>query len=297
MKDYLIKATAFSATVRVYCARTTEIVEHAREIHDTWPAATAAFGRTLTATLLMGSMNKGSQTVTVQIDGGGPIGKIITNANALGNVRGFVSNPQVHMSTNAGKLAVGHVVGNNGTIQVTKDLQLKELFTSTAELQTGEIAEDFTYYFAKSEQVPSSVGLGVLVGEDNKVISSGGFILQIMPGCTEATLQILESNIQKMKPVSDLIEHGYTPEQIVRELVGSEFSILETMPVSYACDCSKTRFEKGIISLGLDEIESMIQDNEPIETTCHFCKKTYNFSVDELKDIYTYLTENQKASS
>lgn len=285
MKDYLVKAYAFNGTVRIYSAVTTELVEHARQIHDMWPAATAALGRTLTVSVIMGAMYKGEQTLSIRIDGGGPIGKIYTTANAHGDVRGFVSNPQVHMSTNTGKLAVGSVVGNQGFIHVTKDLKVRDTFTSSAELQTGEIAEDFTYYFAKSEQIPSSVGLGVLVNDDNSVCASGGFILQIMPGCKDETLTQIEQTIKSLKPVSDMIQNGMSPEDIVNELTKGDHEFVETMDLHYTCDCSKERFAKGIISLGEKEIQEMIDENKPIDTVCHFCGNEYHFDIPELIEL------------
>lgn len=287
MNDYLVKAYAFDGTVRIYGARTTELVEEARQIHDTWPAATAALGRVLTATVIMGAMYKEDQELSVQIDGGGPIGKIIATTNARGEVRGMVSNPQVHMSTNAGKLAVGHVVGNNGFLHVTKDMKVRDMFTSSAELQTGEIAEDFTYYFAKSEQIPSSVGLGVLVNDDNSVLAAGGFILQVMPGCKQESLAEIETNIKAMKPVSDLIQHGATPEDLIQELTHGKHEFVEHMDLHYACDCSKERFTRGLISLGEKELEEIVAEGNPIETTCQFCGKHYHFDLDELKSIHS----------
>lgn len=282
MKDYLVKAYAFDGTVRIYAASSTNLCEEARKIHDTWPAATAALGRTLTASVIMGAMYKEDQTLTIQIDGGGPIGKIITTTNAKGEVRGTITNPHVHMSTNLGKLAVGSVVGNAGFIHVTKDVKIRDTFTSSAELQSGEIAEDFTYYFAKSEQIPSSVGLGVLVNDDNSVMASGGFILQVMPGCKKETLDEIEGSIQALKPVSELIQNGYTPEMIVDEITKGNHEFIEKMDLKYVCDCSKERFAKGIISLGEPEIREMIDEGNDIETTCHFCGKQYHFTVEEL---------------
>jgi molecular chaperone Hsp33 len=283
MKDYLVKAYAFDGTVRIYAASTTILCEEARVIHDTWPAATAALGRTLTASVIMGAMYKEDQTLSIQIDGGGPIGKIIATCNAHGEVRGVVSNPHVHMSTNAGKLAVGSVVGNNGYIHVTKDVKIRDTFTSSTELQTGEIAEDFTYYFAKSEQIPSSVGLGVLVNDDNSVLASGGFILQIMPGCKEKTLETIETNIKAIKPVSELIQKGYSPDDIVNEITKGDHVLIEQMDLKYSCDCNKDRFAKGLLSLGETELQEMIEEDKEIETTCHFCGKQYYFSIEELK--------------
>ena len=284
MRDYLVKAYAFNGTVRIYAASTTQLVEEARQIHQTYPAASAAFGRLLTASLIMGAMYSENQTLTIRINGNGPIGKMITKVDAHGHVKGTVENPQVHYSYKD-KLAVGMVVGNNGYIHVTKDLKIRDVFTSSSELQTGEIAEDFTYYFAKSEQIPSSVGLGVLVNETNEVFASGGFILQAMPGVKEETLIKIEENIKAMRPISELINEGKTPEQIVEEITKGDHEFVEEMPLSYECDCSKNRFSSGLATLDNEELDSMIEDNEPIEVTCDFCKTHYHFSIDEIKEI------------
>lgn len=284
MNDYLVKAYAFGGTVRIYAATTTNLVEEARKIHDTYPAASAAFGRVLTASLIMGAMYKGDQTLTIRIDGGGPIGKIIASVNANGIVKGVVENPHVHIS-DKNKLAVGMIVGNNGFIHVTKDLKVRDVFTSSAELQTGEIADDFTYYFAKSEQIPSSVGLGVLVNENNEVFASGGFILQVMPGVKDETIAKIETNINSMKPISELIKENYRPEDIINFITKGSHELVDEMPLKYECDCSKERFENGLATLDIKELESIINDGETIEIQCEFCKAKYNFSIDELKNI------------
>ena len=284
MNDYLVKAYAFDGTVRIYGALTTNLVEEARKLHGTWPAASAAFGRVLTASLIMGAMYKDDQTLTVRINGGGPVGEIIAAVDAHGHVKGTIENPEVHLSKKE-KLAVGMAVGNNGYIHVTKDLKMKNVFTSSAELQTGEIADDFTYYFAASEQIPSSVGLGVLVNEKNKVSASGGFILQVMPGCKEETLKKIEKNIGEMKPISELIRTNNKPEDIVNLITKGDHKFVEEMPLSYSCDCSKERFEKGLSSLGKKEIQKFINEGDPVEITCEFCKKDYSFSTEELKKI------------
>ncbi|HKL47679.1 MAG TPA: Hsp33 family molecular chaperone HslO [Candidatus Izemoplasmatales bacterium] len=284
MKDYLVKAYAFGGTVRIYSARTTQLVEQARNIHKTYPAASAAFGRLLTNSLIMGAMYSEDQTLTIRINGNGPIGTMITSVDAHGHVKGTVENPQVHYSYKD-KLAVGMVVGNQGYIHVTKDLKIRDTFTSSAEIQTGEIAEDFTYYFAKSEQIPSSVGLGVLVDENNKVFASGGFILQIMPGAKDETITKIENNIKAMKPISELINDCKTPEEIIEEITKGDHEIVEEMPLSYVCDCNKERFKNGLSTLDNGELESMIDDGEDINITCDFCKKQYSFTVDDIKEI------------
>lgn len=284
MNDYLVKAYAFDGTVRIYAASTTNLVEEARKMHGTWPAASAAFGRVLTASLIMGAMYKDDQTLTIRINGGGPVGEINAVVDAHGHVKGTIQNPEVHFSKKD-KLAVGMAVGNNGYIHVTKDLKVRNVFTSSAELQTGEIADDFTYYFAASEQIPSSVGLGVLVNEMNIVFASGGFILQVMPGCKEETLKKIEKNISEMKPISELINDNYSPEDIINEITKGDHEFVEEMPLSYQCDCSKDRFAKGLQSLGKEELAKFVNEGNPIDITCHFCKKQYSFSNEELNDI------------
>ncbi len=281
MNDYLVKAYAFDGTVRIYAATTTKLVDEARQIHGTWPAASAALGRVLTVSLIMGAMYKGDQTLTIRINGGGPIGEIVSVANAHGSVKAIVENPEVHFSQKD-KLAVGLVVGNDGFIHVTKDLKIRDVFTSSAKLQTGEIGDDFAYYFAVSEQIPSSVGVGVLVNENNEVFASGGFILQVMPGAKEETLQKIEQNISKMRPISELISENKKPEDIIEMITKGDHEFVEEMPLSYLCDCTKERFEKGLISLGKQELGEMITDDSSIEIVCHFCKKKYEFTIGEL---------------
>ncbi|MBN2540822.1 MAG: Hsp33 family molecular chaperone HslO [Bacilli bacterium] len=284
MNDYLIKAYAFNGTVRIYAASTTNLVEEARQIHGTWPAASAAFGRLLTASLIMGAMYKEDQMLTIRIDGGGPIGEMVTVVDAHGTIKGTIENPEVHISQKD-KLAVGMVVGTNGFIHVTKDIKIRDTFTSSAKLQTGEIADDFTYYFAASEQIPSSVGLGVLVNENNEVFASGGFILQLMPGATEETINKIEINIQEMKPISELINEGLKPEDIIQLITLGDHEFIEEMPLVYRCDCSRNRFEKGLISLGQKELDQLSNEGHPVQITCQFCKKHYEFSIQEILDL------------
>lgn len=284
MRDYLVKAYAFDGTVRIYAAHTTNLVEEARIIHDTYPAASAAFGRVLTVSLIMGAMYSKDQTLTIRIDGNGPIGKIITFVDANGNVKGTVENPHVHFS-NKNKLAVNMVVGNNGHIHVTKDLKIRDVFTSSSEIQTGEIADDFTYYFAKSEQIPSSVGLGVLVNEKNEVFASGGFILQVMPGVKDKTIETIEKNINGLRPISELINEGNKPEDIIKLITKGNHEFVEEMDLKYQCDCNKDRFFNGLKTLDRQEINQMIAEKKPIEVTCQFCKTQYHFSIDDLKNI------------
>lgn len=287
MKDYLVKAYAFGGMVRIYAASTTELVEHARVIHGTWPAATAALGRTLTAGVIMGAMYKGDISLTIRVDGGGPIGGIVVTTDAQGHVRGYVGNPEVHASTNEDKLAVGYVVGKEGFLNVTKDLKIRDIFTSSSALRTGEIGDDFAYYFVMSEQIPSSVGLGVLVNDDNSVLSAGGFILQLLPGASkkDGLVDAIESAIRAMKPVSELIRMGYTPEMMIQEITNGDHEIAESMDLSYACDCTRDKFSRGLASLGKKELQEMVDEGNPVETVCHFCKTKYEFTIEDLKNL------------
>lgn len=283
MKDYLVKALAYSDEIRVLAVSTTNLVEEARKRHACWPTASAALGRTLTVATMMGSQLKGDETVTIRINGQGPIGNIVVDADSKGTVRGYITNPEVHLQYNSGKLNVGMAVGMDGQLSVTKDLGLKDYFTGQVPLQTGEIGDDFTYYFAVSEQIPSAVGLGVLVDSDNSVRAAGGFIIQVMPGATEETLSKLETALAQIKPVSQMIDEQYTPEMIVEAIFGAKnFRILEEQEVHFKCKCSKDKFENGIISLGKVEIQQMIDQDNGAEAVCHFCMERYQFSKEDL---------------
>jgi len=285
-KDYLAKSLAFDGEIRIYAARTTALVEVANQNVGAYPTAAAAIGRTLTATVMMGSMLKGKETITVRINGGGPIGVIVADANAHGKVRGYASNPRVHFQYDSGKLNVGMAVGTTGDLYVTKDLGLKEYFTGQVPLQTGEIGDDFTYYFTQSEQTPSAVGLGVLVSPENEVIAAGGFIIQVMPNASEVAIGTLERSLSTIRPVSDMIADGMTPEAMIAELVGEgNFKILETMPLAFECQCSKEKFIPGLTSLGNEELEVMIKEDDGAETVCHFCMKKYQFTAEELEAL------------
>lgn len=288
MSDYLVKALAFDGTVRVYAANTTEMVKEAQQIHDSWATASAAFGRTLTATMMMGATLKGDDKITAKIEADGPMGAIVVDATAHGAVRGYVKNPHVHFDLNEkGKLDVARAVGQNGMLSIVKDLGMRDNFTGQVPLMSGEIGDDFTYYYAKSEQIPSSVGVGVLVNPDHTILAAGGFMVQILPDASEETIAYLEQQLQSIIPVSKMIERDFTPEQIVETLVGSDaFNIIDRMSVAYECGCSKDKFARAIMGLGKDEIQSMIEEEGDIETTCHFCNRTYDFSKDELENMY-----------
>ncbi|HEY8435554.1 MAG TPA: Hsp33 family molecular chaperone HslO [Haloplasmataceae bacterium] len=282
MNDYIVRAMAFHDTVRIYTIRGTGLVGKAQEIHHTLPSATAALGRTLIIGAMMGAMLKDDQRLTIRIKGDGPIGEILVDARANGNVRGYVANPLVHYQYPDGKLNVAQTVGTKGEIQVIKDLGLKDFYTSSIELVSGELGEDFTYYFAKSEQIPSAVGAGVLVETDNRVRAAGGFILQLLPGATEETINTIEKRLSQMMPVSEMVDKGYTPEQMVEVLAGDDHHILSKQPVQFFCDCSKDRFGKSLASLGKETLNEMIEEDGKAEIVCHFCRSKYGFTKEEL---------------
>lgn len=285
-EDYLLKAIAFDGKIRIYASVTTNTVNEACKRQDTWPTASAALGRTMTITAMMGAMLKGEDTITSNIVADGPIGSIVADANAKGEVRGYVKNPHVNLPLNAkGKLDVSGAVGN-GTLSVVKDLGLKDFFTGQVPIVSGEISEDFTYYFATSEQVPSSVGAGVLVAPEGHILAAGGFILQIMPGATDEMIEELEKSIAALPQISTFIEEGNGPEQILQRLVPHEsLQILEELPVTFQCRCSKERMLRAIKGLGEAEIEAMIREDHGAEATCHFCNEAYQISEEELKAL------------
>lgn len=287
MKDYIVRATAADDQIRAFAITSRGIVETARKCHNTSPVATAALGRLLTAGAMMGSMMKGEKDIlTLQIQCSGPIGGLTVTANAHADVKGFVEHPDVMLPPNAkGKLDVGGALGL-GILNVMKDLGLKEPYVGQTELKTGEIADDLTYYFANSEQVPSSVGLGVLMEKDNTVRQAGGFIIQLMPFADEAVIDRLEKKLTAMDSVTSYLDRGFTPEQLLEELLG-EFGleILDVMDTQFACNCSKERVEKAIVSVGRKDLNEMIQEGKPIEVKCHFCNTAYEFTVEDLKRI------------
>lgn len=287
MEDYLVRAIAANGQVRAFAAYTKNTVETARQAHNTSPVVTAGLGRLLTAGAMMGSMMKGDRDVlTIKAEGSGPVGHYLVTADSKGNVKGYAANPNVMLPANAaGKLDVGGSLGV-GLLTVIKDLGLKEPYTGTCELVSGEIAEDLTYYFASSEQTPSSVGLGVLMTKDNTVNVAGGFIIQLMPDATEETISIVEEKISTIKSVTSMLENGLDPEGIINLILGGlDPEILDKMPVRFYCNCSKERVSKALIAIGRKELDNIIEENEPIEVKCHFCNKAYNFTVDELKKL------------
>ena len=287
MGDYIVRATAANSQIRAFAATTRELVEYARAAHNTSPVATAALGRLLTAGSMMGIMMKGDKDLlTLQIHASGPLNGMTVTADAKGNVKGYVGNPNVVIHANEkGKLDVAGAVGI-GFMNVIKDMGLKEPYLGQTELRTSEIAEDLTYYFATSEQVPSSVGLGVLMEKDNTVKQAGGFILQLMPFTEEEVINRLEENLKRVTSVTGMLEEGKTPEGILETLLeGFDIDINDRVPTQFHCNCSKERVEKALISIGRKEIQEMIDEGKEIEMNCHFCNKNYKFSVGDLKRI------------
>lgn len=287
MQDYIIRATAADCQIRAFAATTKELTEYASQVHNTSPVATAALGRLLTAASMMGTMMKGEKDLlTLQIKCNGPIGGLTVTANAMAQVKGYVNCPQVMLPpSKKGKLDVGGAV-DLGILNVIKDMGMKEPYVGQTHLVSGEIAEDLTYYFATSEQVPSSVALGVLMNKDNTVKCAGGFIVQLMPFAEEKVIAALEAKISGLSGITDLLDKNMTPEDILEYMLGDlGLEINDTTPTAFQCNCSKERIEKAIISIGKKDIQEMIEDKKPIEVNCHFCNTNYIFEVEELKEI------------
>lgn len=287
-RDYLVRAMLGANQARVIALRTTQVVAEAQKVHGTSPVATAALGRTLTMGLVLGAMLKTDETLTIQIKGDGPLGGIVVAANSRGHVKGYVNNPQVELPLNAaGKLAVGQAVGR-GYLHVIRDMGLKEPYYGTVPLQTGEIGDDFAYYFAVSEQSPSAVMLGVLVGRDGAPLGSGGIVVQLLPDAAshQEFISGLEQRLGGMNQVSSLFADGRTPEEIVTEVfAGLEIRFLDRQEVQFLCDCSRERFARGLVTLGAAELRQLADKGEPVEVVCHFCNKRYIFSLEDLDTL------------
>ncbi len=287
MEDYIVRGTGCDGQIRVFAATTKGVVERAREIHQTSPVATAALGRLLTAGGMMGCMMKGNDDLlTLQIRGNGALGGVVVTADSRGLVKGYVYEPMVLLPPNAkGKLDVAGAIGQ-GTLSVIRDLGMKEPYVGQVDLQTGEIAEDLTYYFAASEQIPSSVGLGVLMSRNNTVAQAGGFILQVMPFAEEKTIAHLEKSLSEVSSVTSLLEQGMTPEDILEKLLGKTgLEITDTLPVAYQCNCSRERVMRALAGIGKKDLEEIAAEGKPVEMSCQFCNSVYTFSVEDVKEI------------
>lgn len=288
MQDYVIRAMDDEGNIRVFAAKTTNLVNNARNIHNTTPTASAALGRTLTAVTIMGTMLKNErETVSLQLKGDGPLGTVLAVANSKGEVKGYVSNPSVDLPLkNNGKLDVGGAVGQNGKVTVIRDYGLKEPYIGQSDIVTGEIAEDLANYYVYSEQQPSAVALGVLVDRDTSIKAAGGYIIQVLPEATDEALDKLEANLANIEPVSSLIEKGYTPEDILLNVCnGFKMDIKDKTSVKLTCDCSVERMQKALIAIGREELNKIIEEDGEAELVCHFCNEKYKFNRDELVSL------------
>jgi molecular chaperone Hsp33 len=283
-EDVVVRATVPGRPVRGFACRTTELVNTLQRLHGTWPVATAALGRTASIGAMMGMLLKDAERLTLQVDGDGPLGKIVVDADAAGHVRGYVEHPHVHLPNNVlGKLDVGTAVGR-GMLYVMRDMGLRDVYRGGAELQTGEIGDDFTYYFAVSEQTPSAVGAGVLVDTDHSVLAAGGFIVQLMPGHTEADVEMVEQCLAGLGSVTDILKTGASAEDLLeRVLPGAK--VLERRRVMHRCTCERDRIASVLRSLGRAELEGMIRDQGGAEVVCHFCNSRYTFTAEELSAL------------
>ncbi|AVK61853.1 Hsp33 family molecular chaperone HslO [Lactobacillus sp. CBA3605] len=286
MEDYLVKSIAGNDMFRAYAVNATGVVAEAQKRHDTWSAASAALGRSLVGTLLMASAGlKGDETMTVKINGNGPVGGIVIDGNANGTVKGYLQHPHVHLPLNAQhKIDVKAAVGSTGFLAVTKSQGVGDPFTGQVPLVSGELGEDFTYYLAQSEQIPSAVGLSVFVNEDNTVEVAGGFLVQVLPGATDEAISDLEHKLQELPLVSQLLRAGKTPQDILKALF-DDVKVLDQMPVKFKCDCSKERFGESLMALPKHEVQAMIDEDHGAEAVCHFCGNQYHFTEAELQAV------------
>ena len=294
MTDYIVRATAADGQIRAFAAYTKDVVEEARRRHNTSPTATVALGQLLTAGTMMGAMMKNDTDIlTLQIRCDGPLGGLTVTADNQGDVKGYAVHPDVDVPVKNGQINVADAL-DLGVLNVIKDMGLKEPYVGQTILETSEIAKDLTYYYMNSEQVPSSVGLGVLMNKDNTVKCAGGFIIQLMPFAEDATIDKLEENLKNVTSVTELLDHGCTPEGLLDALLGNlGIEVLDTLPTQFHCNCSKERVEKAVASVGREDLQAMIDDGEDIEVKCDFCNSTYKYTVDELKEILKESNEEE----
>ena len=286
--DYIVRAMTKDGFVKAAAITSAGIVERARCIHKTTPTATAALGRVLTAASMMGNMQKVENgALTLQIKGGGPLGTILATSDADGNVRGYVQNPGITLLEKyAGKLDVGAAVGTDGMLTVIRDLQMKEPYIGSIKLVSGEIAEDVTAYFAQSEQIPTACALGVLVAENHRVRAAGGYLLQLLPGAPDDTIDRLEAGIREAGPATPLLDAGITPEELLRRVMpGCELEIFEREPVEYRCYCSRERVTSTLIAIGRKDLQEIVDEGKPIQIECQFCDTVYTFTPEEIAEL------------
>ena len=284
MNDYIVRATAGNGSIRAFAATTRDLVQHAREVHHTSPVASAALGRMLTAAAMMGTMLKGDKDLlTLQVRGEGPLQGIVVTSDSKAQVKGYVFNPGVEVpDLIPGKLNVSGAIGP-GHMSIIKDIGMREPYAGKIELVTGEIAEDLTYYFAQSEQTPSAIGLGVLVETDTSIRRAGGFIIQLLPDATDEMIDRLEKKLATIPYVSDLLDMGKTPEDILQMILGDfDLKIMDKIPTTFYCNCTRERVEKALISIGKDELEKIIREDKKANLHCHFCSKEYDFNEEQL---------------
>ncbi|MBO0467304.1 Hsp33 family molecular chaperone HslO [Enterococcus plantarum] len=296
MEDYLVKALCYEGSIRAYAVCATNTISEAQKRHDTWSSSTAALGRTMVGALLLGATLKGEDKLTVKVQGNGPAGSIVVDSDGSGNTKGYIKNPHVSLTLNeSGKIDVRGAVGTEGIFTVIKDLGLKETFSGQTPIVSGEIGEDFTYFMAVSEQIPSAIGLSVLVDTDESVKAAGGFMIQVMPGADEKTIDFIEQRLQEVPMISRLIDEGESPEGILERLLGKDqIEILEKMPVQFNCNCSKEKFGTAIIAVGLDEINAMIEEDHGAEAVCQFCGDKYHYSEDDLIELRDEAIKNTR---
>lgn len=296
MEDYLVKALCYEGSIRAYAVRATNTISEAQKRHDTWSSSTAALGRTMVGALLLGATLKGEDKLTVKVQGNGPAGSIVVDSDGSGNTKGYIKNPHVSLTLNeSGKIDVRGAVGTEGIFTVIKDLGLKETFSGQTPIVSGEIGEDFTYFMAVSEQIPSAIGLSVLVDTDESVKAAGGFMIQVMPGADEKKIDFIEQRLQEVPMISRLIDEGESPEGILERLLGKdEIEILEKIPVQFKCNCSKEKFGTAIIAVGLDEINAMIDEDHGAEAVCQFCGNKYHYSETDLIELRDEAIKNTR---
>ena len=296
MADTLLKVLAFNDEVKAVAMVATDAIDEAQRRHDTWSSATAALGRTIIGTQLLASSLKDDERITVQVNGDGPGGKIMADANGRGEMRGYITNPHVSLELNdKGKLDVRGVVGTNGTITVIKDLNMREPFSGQVPIVDGELGMDFTYYLAVSEQINGAVGVSVLVNPDETVRAAGGFMIQLLPGASEATISEIERRISEIPMVSKLIDQQEQPRDILNRLLGEEnIRVLEEMPVKFHCGCTRERFSAGLLSIGVDDLQHLIDEDHGAEVVCHFCGEKYHFDEAELQGLIDEIKANRK---